>query len=372
MATLNEGQGKVTVAASRKEQLNRTFRRDQKVWDKCASSYEKHVVNGHPDIRAYEEFEEELLDDILQHLIKIRGSQLSLYDIGCGSARIHLRYGLKTTRLSDLSPPPDRSVSNRQLCKKKYRFNRRLSDSLVSVSGIDFSSQMIELATSKLVGAGLKSRLGDWLVLECGSAFDLPPLPSGPMPIVVNVCNSIGVMQGPEGAIKLFKTMRRMVEPTGGIAIISAYRKEAVKEYAINNYESTMNVSGQPRWLKPDTYARPDYKLSPQMYKTAGNTDQSIIVDVFGQDGKLVREGLKLTRDVLEVERTIETGHIRTYTDYESYWYSFDQIGSWIREYWPKGKTYHIEGKRLDRKRAVPVQLAILDTNNLLRGFFKE
>ncbi len=359
------------MAKFRDENLIQTYRRDQRVWDRCADSYEKHVVNGHPDIKAYEELEEDLLDRILQHLLTSNRRKVSLYDIGCGSARIHFRYGLKTTRLNDLSHLKSKLEPNNRLIKKNYRFNRKLADSLVSVSGIDFSSQMIKLATDKLVNAGLKSRIGDFLVLECGSAFDLPPLPHGPVPIVVNVCNSIGVMQGVEGAVKLFKTMRRMVESAGGIALISAYRKEAVKEYALNNYESTMNVSGQPRWLVPNTYARSGYELRPRGYKTVGNTDQSIIADVFRQNGWLVHRGLKLTRDASEVGKTIETGRIRTDSDYESYWYSYDQMDNWIARFWPKGKTYHIMGKQLDDNRAVPVQLAILDTNNLLQGFFK-
>ena len=67
-------------------------RRDQNTWNRCAKYYEQSVVNGHPDIRAYEEFEEDLLDHMLQHLITANKCQVSLYDIGCGSARIHLRY----------------------------------------------------------------------------------------------------------------------------------------------------------------------------------------------------------------------------------------------------------------------------------------
>ena len=347
-------------------------RRDQNTWNRCAKYYEQSVVNGHPDIRAYEEFEEDLLDHMLQHLITANKCQVSLYDIGCGSARIHLRYGLKTTRLNDLSLPSGKLIPRYHSTNGNHRFDRTLADNLVSVGGIDFSSQMIELATDKLIHAGLKSRIGNWLFLECGSAFDLPSLPSGTVPVVVNVCNSIGVMQGPKGAAKLFRTMRRMVESAGGIALISAYRKEAIEAYALNNYESTMNVCGQPRWLVPDKYAGSGYRLRPRKYKTGGDTDPSIIVDVFGQDEKAVLDGLTLTRDTAGVERTISTGHIQTYTDYESHWYSFDQMDNWIEEYWPNGKTYHIEGKQLDGHRAVPVQLAILDTNNLLQGFFKE
>ena len=49
--------------------LRKQQQRDQRVWNTCAKSYENAVVNCHPDIRAYEDFEEDFLHRLLHHLV---------------------------------------------------------------------------------------------------------------------------------------------------------------------------------------------------------------------------------------------------------------------------------------------------------------
>ena len=127
----------------RDENLIQTYRRDQRVWDRCADSYEKHVVNGYPDIKAYEELEEDLLDRILQHLLTSNRRKVSLYDIGCGSGRLHLPYGLKIASENRLPLSDSKELRKQRLKNENYRFDRFLFNNLMSVSGIDISSQMI-------------------------------------------------------------------------------------------------------------------------------------------------------------------------------------------------------------------------------------
>ena len=182
------------------QNLKQAYERDRAVWNSCARTYEEQIVSGHPDVTAYENFEEDLIDRILLHLIRDCRETVRLYDVGCGSGRLHLRYGLKTVR-SDSLPYGERSrIRGARLGNPGYGFDSSLSQGLESVGGVDFSAEMLELAREKMKRAGLGSAIGNRLTLEQGSAFDLRPFPRKPLPFLVTVCNSIGVMQGPEGA----------------------------------------------------------------------------------------------------------------------------------------------------------------------------
>ena len=351
--------------------LQETYARDRKVWDACASVYEDRIVGGHPNVTAYEAFEEDLLDRILLHLAREHGGTLALHDIGCGSGRLHLRYALKTVDTTLLPDVEAQRVRFIRGANPAYAFDTVLAGSLRCVSGIDFSEEMLQIARDKVRAAGLERVLGDKLLFEQASAFDLEPLADEPLPVVVSVCNSVGVMQGPGGAIELFKSIRRAVERAGGIGIISGYRREAVEDFALGNYESTLDVCGQPRWLVPDTYASSRYRQVPRSYKHARDRDPSVIVDVYDRDGRPVKSGHVLTRDVRRVNYTIETGHIRTHSDYESHWYPFELFDEWIATRWSGTNAYHLPGVELDALRAEPAQIAILDPNALLRGLFE-
>lgn len=347
------------------------YARDQRVWDTCASVYEERIVGGHPDVRAYESFEEDLLDRVLLYLARERNKRLRLYDVGCGSGRLHLRYAMKMTSAAQLPPSDARALDSARRRHPACAFDPLLAERLVSVGGVDFSAHMLELAGAKLRENGLRSRLGHALGFDLGSAFDLQPMACEPFPVVISVCNSIGVMQGPEGAVALFQAMRRAVEKAGGIAIISGYRREAVEAFALGNYESTMDVSGQPRWLTPDTYAASRYVQVPRTYKHAHSTEARVVVDVRDANGTLVTKGHVLTRDKAAVRRTVKTGHIRTYTNYESHWYAYDVFEAWIAEFWPPSSSYHVAGKDLDALRGEPIQLAILDPSGALKGLLQ-
>lgn len=349
--------------------FNNQFEHDKNLWNSCAQKYETSIVLGHPDVTAYEQFEETFLDRLLLFLIRDLGQKVCLYDVGCGSGRLHLRYGPQMIH---------------QKRKGRYPASKSLSDpfdnpcpdptvsaGLIKIGGVDFSHKMVELAKNKVINAGLSSLLDNQLEIEQGSAFDLSPFPSKPLPVVVTLCNSIGVMQGPHGAQKLFQSMRRAVEQAGGIALISAYQKKAVPSFALGNYESTMDVSGQPTWITPFDWASADFIKKPRQYKRAFDADGSIRVDVYDSSGRLVKKDVILKRDSESVNAVIETGHIETFNQYESWWYSWEQFHAWIGQWWPERTFWHIEGHRLDALRASPVQLAILDVENRLSPYFQ-
>ncbi|NJM16748.1 MAG: class I SAM-dependent methyltransferase [Bacteroidales bacterium] len=258
-------------------------------------------MNGHPDVVAYENFEEAFLDQLLVYLTNTMQKPLKLIDVGCGSGRLHTRYG--------------------RLVKIPM---------LEKVKGIDFSPNMLDLARQKIKQAGLTDAFYPSLEFEQGSAFDLKPETETFLPIAVNLINSIGVMQGEQGAQKLFVAMRRAVENAGGIAVISCYQGEYVQQYALPQYESTMNVCGQPVWLKPNNYAAEGYTLVPKGYKRANTYDQSIEVEVY-QNGHLVKPAFFLYRDKEATEHAVRTGRIKTHNRYESNWYSFNQVDQWIK-----------------------------------------
>ena len=230
---------------------------------------------------------------------------------------------------------------------------------------------LIRLARRKLAAAGLDASADGRLALWQASAFDLEPLECAETPVAVSVCNSVGVMQGPEGAGRLFAAMGRAVAQAGGIAIISGYRRDAVASHALGNYESTMHVSGQPVWLAPDTYAGPGYRQIPVAYKRAWDPDDAVRTRVFHRDGGLACAEHRLTRIPERVRETIATGHIRTHDGYESRWYSVEQFRQWMAECWPDKKCRHVLAGRLDALRAHPVQLAVLDMEDRLAGFWE-
>lgn len=344
---------------------NEEVARAQEVWDACAPVYERRIVGGHPDIFAYECFEEDLLDRILTELAECQGRQLKLIDVGCGSGRLHVRYGAKTTlpeRQRDDDP-----LERLRAHRPDLAFDPLLAGKLAAIRGIDFSSAMLGLARSKLSALGIERGGPSRMVFEEGSAFDLEEEPSVCLPVAVSLVNSIGVMQGEEGARALFASMRRSVERAGGVAIISCYQKEFLASYGLGQYESTLDVSGQPTWLVPSGYALRGMHLVARRYTRAWSHDESVEVDVFDQDGRLVDSSVRLFRSASETAAVLASGHIRTHTGYESRWYSFDQVGHWIETLWP-ASSVHVETRRLDKLRAEPAQLAILDASGFLRS----
>jgi hypothetical protein len=68
------------------------------------------------------------------------------------------------------------------------------------------------------------------------------------------------------------------------------------------------------------------------------------------------------------VEQTVDTGHIRTWGEYESYWYGFDRMARWIEAYWGAGSSWHLAGVDLDALRGYPAQIAIYDPRRRLVG----
>jgi hypothetical protein len=220
---------------------------------------------------------------------------------------------------------------------------------------------MIRIAHKNCTEAGLCSLIPDYLSFDIGSAFDVAPYDGNDTPLAVSVCNSIGVMQGKEGASKLFATMGKYVRGRNGMALISCYCREAVEDFALGNYESTMDVSGQPEWLKPATYSGQEFTLVPLEFKRAYDTDPEIVVNVYDAKKLLVKKHVALERDRTATEKVIVSGVINTFSGYHSRWYGIDQVKEWMSEFWGDGTLWHIEGKTIDLLRGAPAQLAIVD-----------
>ena len=68
------------------DDLKKKYDRDRATWDECAETYETQIVGGHPDILAFEEFEEDFLDRLLRYLVEIQKRPIKLMDIGCGTS----------------------------------------------------------------------------------------------------------------------------------------------------------------------------------------------------------------------------------------------------------------------------------------------
>jgi SAM-dependent methyltransferase len=343
--------------------LKQRYERTMRAWDECASTYERQIVCGHPDIHAFECFEEDLLDRLIEHLVTSQPRRLKLLDIGCGSGRLHMRYGARAL--------PDASLTDEHPLRMLRHHRPELAHDPVhqmgvdEVWGVDFSANMIDLAAAKIEQGGLASLSPVALTLHRGSAFELSPHADDRLPLAVCLVNSIGVMQGHEGGRELFRSLRRCVEEAGGIAIISCFQREYLATYGLGQYESTLDVSGQPVWMRPDTYAGEGYTQVPRAYKRHHSEDPGLVVDVYDAEGAPVAQGHELERDPERTAETLSTGRIRTHSDYESNWYSFDELDAWIDELWPEG-SLHVRTRELDALRAEPAQMAILDATGLV------
>lgn len=350
--------------------LKKKYEQDRITWDDCAETYEKHIVGGHPDILAFENFEEDFLDRLLYHLAEQQDRLIKLMDIGCGSGRLHIRYGNKMTKvLSELQS--DLHLAEAKENNADFAYDPIIACKLHEVWGIDFSKEMIRLAESKLSLAGLNDQRSAKLNFEQGSAFELEVEPNDILPVAICLVNSIGVMQGPKGARALFKSMRRAVEKAGGIAIISCYQQEYLQSYGLGQYESTLDVSGQPWWTTPDTYASEKFKQVAREYKRAHSNNKELVVDVFNKKGHKVKAGHVLKRDLLKTAEVLKTGHIKTYSNYESNWYNFEHIEELARTLW-SDDAYHFKTKELDRLRAEPAQMAVFDGGDHVRELFRK
>jgi SAM-dependent methyltransferase len=330
------------------DSLEKRYDHDRGIWEQCATTYERQIVRGHPDVTGYENFEHSVIDRLAIHLTRDSGLDLYCYDFGCGSGRIHT---LLAPMCFSGTGHPDNDEKN------------AIRGRIAYIGGIDFSQQMIKLAHDNCTEAGLGKLIPEFISFDIGSAFDVPAYKGKHTPFAVSVCNSIGVMQGEEGARKLFAAMSNYVSDRRGIAMISCYCREAVKDFALGNYESTMDVSGQPCWLTPTTWSSEEYMLVPQYYKRAYDTDPTIVVDVFDTQKLPVEKDVILKRDRDAVQKVIDTGAVDTCTGYHSRWYGTDQVKAWMKEFWSGGTLWHIEGKKIDQLRGAPAQLAIVDYN---------
>jgi hypothetical protein len=122
--------------------------------------------------------------------------------------------------------------------------------------------------------------------------------------------------------------------------------------------------------MVPDEFTKGGFVQVSRRYKRAYDPDNTLVVDVYDPAGALVKEGHVLERDPGKTAHTIASGEIRTCGDYESHWYSFDQIENWKNELWSKD-ALHIHTRVLDRLRAEPAQMVVLDSNGSLDSLFE-
>jgi|GEM_PF-1052634 len=352
--------------------LDTQFQQDQTVWDRCSSTYEHRVVGGHPDVCAYEEFEETLIDHLLLHLTRTLNIRISVVDLGCGSGRLMLRLAAQTTSREHLKPQTAELFHEAESRHPAWAWNPLLQDKLQHITGVDFSRAMLDLAREKFVTAGLSQVLSpEKISMIHGSAFEPIRQPDGVIPVVVCLVNSIGVMQGMEGARKLFQAIRQTVEPHGGIGLISCFCRENIRSHALGQYESTMDVSGPPIWLKSDRYDLSEHLFVPLSYRRYDDPSQTIDVGVYDRDGgKSVDPCHPLYRIPERVEKTIGTGEIHTHQGYKSRWYSRNEISELIAELWG-GKGWQAFGSHIDPLRARAAQLAWCDPAGHARKWFQ-
>ena len=125
------------------EPFEELYERDRGVWNRCAVTYEKRIVGGHPDITAFEAFEEDFLDRVLRHVAGADPRRIKLLDLGCGSGRLHVRYGAKTVNVE--MQPGLQALARMKEGRGQLLYDPLLAQKLQTVWGIDFSSSMIRI-----------------------------------------------------------------------------------------------------------------------------------------------------------------------------------------------------------------------------------
>ncbi|MGD8780012.1 MAG: class I SAM-dependent methyltransferase [Ignavibacteria bacterium] len=336
------------------KEITQKVEESKKKWDKYAVNYDKHIVNGHPDIVNFIKFEEEFINNILLFLSARQSRPLKLFDVCSGSGRIHNYYYNLYKNSNEETVFPS---------KLKW------------IHGIDISKNLLDIAKNKLeFDTGTDSKEIDKLKFsfEQKSAFDLSFENNDFITVATNLLNTIGVLQPPEGSQKLFKSIRDLTEKNGGIGIISCFEKKYVETHALNQYESTMQVSGQPIWTFPNEYTSSGYTFVPKEYKTKGNVSHDTVVDVIDKNGDIIRENFTIKRNFSKTHSTILSGNVKTFTGYESMWYSYEVIDQWIKKYWDGLPAYHFETQTIDKTKAEAGQIAILDCGDNLKNYFNK
>jgi SAM-dependent methyltransferase len=335
-------------------------KQDRRNWIRCAEAYERQIVSGHPDIHGYERFEEDFIDRLLLNLLPRSDRRVALTDFGCGSGRVLLRVGSQCVDRAILSEKDLSLLNQRTFEHPELAWNPLFNERINSLCGIEFSSPMINIAKNKIRTAGLgvlmKSQKIRFVV---GSAFETRKVTKGVLPLDICLMNSIGVMQGVTGAKKLIRLIYRRACQYRGIGIISFYQRESLETCGLQQYESTMEVSGLPDWIDSGNLPVGGYKFRNKSFQRGLNSDPVLFSDVFRRNGRKIAS-VAFLRDVKKVQKTIQTGIIRTSTGYESHWYGWNQVEEWVRVLSLKG-VLHVKGKWLDPLRAHPLQLLIVD-----------
>ncbi len=344
---------------------------DPPPWEAPGIAVEDDMAAEHPAIASMLAFEHEFMDRLLHHVASQSSGRIELVDIGCGIGRLHYRYGIKTADPRSASLSDSIRLERIRSKDPSLAFDPDLAARLARVSGVDFSAHQLSRVEGRLVEAGLSNMLRSRLLMRTGSIQSLQLQFPETMPLVVSMCNSIGLFPSPNGAAALFRSVRRMVEPSKGMAVISAFRRGAVATHALPLYESLIHLFGQARWLHPGEFVGMRYRQKAQRHKSVRDPDQTVVVDVYDCDGNLVKEQHTLTRIPDEVAKAVGTGHIRTVGDYHTHWYGEEQVAAWMQEHWAGLRHYHLAGKRLDPERGEAIQLAVLDASGLFDGLLE-
>ena len=335
---------------------------DQIVWEDCAQTYEEQVVEGHPDIRSAESLEEEWLGHLLRKRSWQRPEQIHVVEAGCGSARVLAQLAAAATQTEDLEPTDRKLLQAYRRLRPEGAFHSAWAQTCGKMVGVDFSRSMLALAEERFSRIGLSRWIQSRRVqLIHGSAFQLPPTALG-QPWVICLLNSIGVMQGEEGARALLRSVRQAAGASG-VGFISAYRAEAMETHGLNQYESTLEVAGIPDWLEGDvpTGCRARARQTPR----AGEAQEVLPVDWVDESGALTGQG-ELRRQPDRVRQVCLTGQVRTRSGYQSRWYPWSQMAQLVRDEWGEA-GWQISPGRLDHLRGRPLQWLWFDPTGWIR-----
>lgn len=213
--------------------------RDLTCWSRLSRYYERMLLNrktAHKESRAYEDFEDQHLDKVIEGEIK-RGHKIALVEIGVGTGRYAKRYG------------------------KHERYAR---DILLFV-GVDFSMKMLVQSYRALDQSSLLNELGRKILLirARGENFLLSIERheglKNATPIVFCMFNTLGNIEPENRRREILMSMKKIIG-SGGLGIISVFNRDELYPLGAVYYGSKVMSPIKPTPEAPLTFVGSDVR----------------------------------------------------------------------------------------------------------------
>ncbi len=198
-----------------------------------ARRYFKNVV--HPteaawSARAYERYEDLLITNHLDSLLKEK--KVVFVDAGSGPGRYLILLGSKM--MADSCKDLKKNLETARL----YEFDKKYSDNLQYIIGIDYSEEMVSYSTKLLKKYGLGKLLNKKIFPMVGIAQHFhfnQQLLQNTHKVVVCTFQTLGNQENSDLQVEMLKSMKDLADPHGTI-IVSVFNKKLFKDFGLQKF----------------------------------------------------------------------------------------------------------------------------------------